>query len=81
MTEEMKHMTFDEAYRELTKTVNALEARNIDFNESLVLYEHACELVVLCRKRLGELKGKMTDIHERVRKLSQTEALIPDEED
>lgn len=65
MTEEMKKMDFYEAYHALEETVDALEAPGIKLDESIKLYEHACELVVCCRERLAEAKGKITDINER----------------
>lgn len=78
MTEEMKKMTFDEAYRALEKTVAAMEKPDISFEESLKHYERACELVACCRKRLDEARLRMTDINERVRKLTAPSAAIPD---
>lgn len=78
MTEEMKKMTFDEAYRALEKTVAEMEAPDISFEESLKRYEQACELVACCRKKLDEAKLKMSDINERVRKMTSTSAAIPD---
>ena len=70
MSEQKKEMTFDEAYGELEKTVNALEAPDVKFEESMALYERACELVVCCRRILSDAKVRMTDINERIKKLN-----------
>ena len=73
MSEQTKNMTFDEAYGELEKTVSALEAPDVSFEESMTLYEHACEMVIVCRRMLSEAKIKMSDINERVQKLNAAE--------
>ena len=78
MTEEMKKMTFDEAYSALEKTVAAMEMPDISFEDSLKHYERACELVACCRMKLDDAKLRMTDISERVKKLTSTSAAIPD---
>ena len=74
MTEPNNNMTFDEAYRALEETVRAMEAPEINFKESLALYEKACRLVVYCQRKLAEAKAEITDINERVRKLKETNA-------
>lgn len=74
MTQPNNKMTFDEAYRALEETVRAMEAPDIDFRQSLVLYEKACKLVVYCQRKLADAKTEISEINERVRKLKETNA-------
>lgn len=74
MTELKNDMTFHEAYKALEETVREMETPGLDFERSLQLYEQACKLVVMCRRRIGEARLRITEVNERVRKLHETNA-------
>ena len=67
MSELKKELNFDEAYAALEKTVRAMESPKVTLEESMDLYERACKQALVCRKILDEAKGRVSDIHERVR--------------
>ena len=81
MIETKKNMTFDEAYAALEKTIRAMEAPNLTFEENLELYEYSCKLVIYCRRLLERSRAQMDDVNKRMRKLLDSGAPIPELED
>ena len=66
MTEFNNNMDFEEAYSALREVVGQLENPKNKIEENIALYEKACRLVLLCRKKLDEAKMQITDINERI---------------
>ena len=69
MTELNENMDFEQAYAALREVVTQLENPKNKIEENIALYEKACRLVLLCRRRLDEAKTKITDINERIARL------------
>ncbi len=77
--EKNQTMTFDEAYRELEKTVLAMENPDVSFEESLRLYQEAYRLIAYCQELLKDAKQQIVDINEQIKKLTQSpDAYIED---
>ena len=74
MTELNNNMTYEEAYTALKETVAVLENPATTIDESLVLYERACKLVVYCQRKLSEAKLAVTDINTRISELKKNNA-------
>ena len=72
MTEMNDNMDFETAYGALREVVTKLENPKNTIDENIALYEQACRLVLLCRRRLDEAKLKITDINERIATLKET---------
>lgn len=66
MTQPNNNMTFEEAYTALKETVAVLEDPKTTLDDSIVLYERACKLVVYCQRKLSEVKTQVTDINARI---------------
>lgn len=55
-------MSFEEALKKLEDVVKKLESGDISLDESLVLYEEAMKLSMICNKTLEEAKLKITEL-------------------
>ena len=73
MNEIKNEMDFQQAFDALKETVDKLEDPKTSIDESIVLYEQACRLVVFCQRRLNETKGRIIDINERIAELRQND--------
>ena len=72
MTEINNQMDFQQAYAALKETVAELEKPETTIDESIVLYEKACKLVVFCQRKLSETQSRITDINECIAELRQS---------
>lgn len=72
MTELNDKMDFEEAYSALREVVEQLENPKNKIEENIALYEKACRLVLLCRKKLDEAKLQITDVNERIAQLKNS---------
>ncbi len=61
-----ENMDFEQAFGALQKAVEALENTSLKLEEHIELYQKACELALLCRKKLDSAKLRITDINERI---------------
>ena len=61
-----EEMDFEQAFSALQQAVEALENPSMKLEEHIGLYEKACELALLCRKKLDSAKLRITDINERI---------------
>ena len=73
MTELTNDMTYEQAYAALKDTVAALGDSKTPIDESLVLYERACRLVIYCQRKLSEVKFKVTDINTRMSEIKNSD--------
>lgn len=80
MTELNDKMDFEEAYAALREVVTQLENPKNKIEENIALYEKACRLVLLCRRKLDEAKMQITDINERIAQLRDSGDAIFEEE-
>ena len=55
-------MSFEEALRELERTVRSLESGDVPLDESIALYERGEELRRACQKRLDAAQAKIDKI-------------------
>ena len=55
-------MSFEEALRELERTVRSLESGDVPLDESIALYERGEELRKACQKRLDAAQAKIDKI-------------------
>ena len=55
-------MSFEEALRELERTVRSLESGEVPLDESIALYERGEELRKACQKRLDAAQAKIDKI-------------------
>lgn len=79
MIELNEKMDFEEAYNALREVVTRLEDPKNKIEENIALYEKACQLVLYCRRKLGEAKLQITDINERIAKLKESSDAIFEE--
>ena len=61
-----EEMDFEQAFGALQQAVEALENPSMKLEEHIELYEKACELALLRRKKLDSAKLRITDINERL---------------
>ncbi len=54
-----KEMNFEEAVRELEKTVKAMESGDLGLDDLLAEFEKGIGLLRLCEKKLGEAEGRI----------------------
>ncbi|GEM_PF-62372 len=80
MAELNDKMDFEEAYAALREVVAQLENPKNKIEENIALYEKACRLVLLCRRKLDEAKMQITDINERIAQLKNSGETIFEEE-
>lgn len=80
MTELNDKMDFEEAYAALREVVTQLENPKNKIEDNISLYEKACRLVLLCRRKLDEAKMQITDINERIAQLKNSGETIFEEE-
>lgn len=80
MAELNDKMDFEEAYAALREVVTQLEDPKNKIEDNIVLYEKACRLVLLCRRKLDEAKMQITDINERIAQLKDSGDKIFEEE-
>ncbi len=55
-------LTFEQAYAELEKTVNALQQGQLSLDETLRLYERGSHLARFCRETLDAVELKVTQL-------------------
>lgn len=79
MMKDYNEMNFEQAYEALNELVTKLEDPAIKLDESIELYEQACKLVVLCRRKLNDSKVKITDINERIAELEKNGESLTEE--
>nr|WP_316614393.1 exodeoxyribonuclease VII small subunit [uncultured Ruminococcus sp.] len=80
MAELNDKMDFEEAYDALREIVTQLEDPKNKIEDNIALYEMACRLVLLCRRKLDEAKMQITDINERIAQLRDSGDTIFEEE-
>lgn len=72
MMELTNDMSFEQAYTALKETVAAMGDPQTTVEDSLVLYERACRLVIYCQRKLNDLKLEVTEINERMAELKNS---------
>ncbi|MBQ3265794.1 MAG: exodeoxyribonuclease VII small subunit [Ruminococcus sp.] len=72
MTELNDNMDFEQAYAALREIVTQLEDPKNKIEDTIALYEKACRLVLLCRRKLDDARMQITDVNERIKKLKSS---------
>lgn len=58
----LPELSFEEAFRRLEETAQALEAGNLTLNKATLLYEEGMNLAKLCNQLLTAAQLKITDL-------------------
>lgn len=55
-------MTYEQVMQRLDEIIDQLNSGNVSLDESLVLFEEGTKLTALCKKKLNDVKQKITEI-------------------
>ncbi len=69
-------ITFEQANKELEKTVEKMENGSLTLQQSVEEYAKACELLAYCMKELEAYKGEIVDIDERIKNLKNSGGML-----
>ena len=64
-------LTYDKALDELNTIVTKLDSGAVPMAEASKLFDRGLELTKFCYKQLDTVKGKLTEIHEELGKLTE----------
>ena len=72
-TEKLKTLSFEEALKELEKTVERLSEGDNKLDELLQLYEEGIAYLNQCQSRLGEAEARMKILGQQIQTPGKTE--------
>ena len=78
---DLKAMTFEDAFRRLGETAEALEAGGLPLAQATAFYEQGMALVLRCNQLLNETELKITELKESYAGSTVEEALEWDDEE
>jgi len=78
---DLKAMTFEDAFRRLGETAEALEAGGLPLAQATAVYEQGMALVLRCNQLLNETELKITELKESYTGSTVEEALEWDDEE
>ena len=78
---DLKAMTFEDAFRRLGETADALEAGGLPLAQATAVYEQGMALVLRCNQLLNETELKITELKESYAGSTVEEALEWDDEE
>jgi len=78
---DLKAMTFEDAFRRLGETAEALEAGGLPLAQATAVYEQGMALVLRCNQLLNETELKITELKESYAGSTVEEALEWDDEE
>ena len=78
---DLKAMTFEDAFRRLGETAEALEAGGLPLAQATAVYEQGMALVLRCNQLLSETELKITELKESYAGSTVEEALEWDDEE
>lgn len=78
---DLKAMTFEDAFRRLGETAEALEAGGLPLAQATAVYEQGMALVQRCNQLLNETELKITELKESYAGSTVEEALEWDDEE
>lgn len=66
-----KELTIEEANEKLKEQIALLEDKSLPLNKAMEIYKDAALTLEQCYKALDGIQGELTDINDRIEKLSQ----------
>ena len=78
---DLEAMTFEDAFRQLGETAEALEAGGLPLAQATAVYEQGMALVQRCNQLLNETELKITELKESYAGSTVEEALEWDDEE